>query len=205
MAVTLTFDADGCFHALIEKLIEIADSIMEQFYNDAISGLDIEGQADSERIAAVWDSTNQYVTAKCEFYANALMQSFGTGSAADISSNSYWTEYKKMKTEELGFLFNPSRTTSAIRGRPEGGYTNIFGEPQKSTGRNAGKNLETLHIKDKHGKYIQVKPIIPKYSIQNAENWLIRNHQRRVEDKIEEELRNFLATEAKNFFVEVQI
>lgn len=205
MAVTLTFDADGCYHALIQKLIKVADSIMEQFYNDAISGLDIEGQADSERINAIWDATNQYVTAKCEFYANALMQSFGTGSLSDRSSDSYWNEYKKMNTEELKYIFNPSRTTSAIRGRPEGGYTNIFGEPQKSTGRNAGKNLETLHIKDKHGNYIQIKPLVPKYSIQNAEDWLIRNHQRRVEDRIEEELKNFLATEVKNFFIELNI
>lgn len=199
MAVTLTFDADGCFHALIEKLIEIADSIMEQFYNDAISGLDIEGQADSERIAAVWDSTNQYVTTKCEFYANALMQSFGVGSGADISSESYWNKYKSRSD------FNSLRTGRTILGRKKGKYTNIFGEEQESTGRNAGKIIEGLHIKGKNGDYVQVKPIIAKRSIQNAERWLITNHQRRVEDKIEEELRNFLATEARNFFVEVQI
>lgn len=208
MAVSLTFDAEGCYRALIEKLIKVADAIMEEFYNDAIAGLDADGKEDSERINAIWDETQGYVETQCKFYANALMQSFGTGSAADTGEESYWDEYKKMRTKELGYIFNPSRPTSAIRGRPkidDGKYTNIFGEEQTTTGLNAGKNIETLHIEDKNGNYIQIKPMIPQRSIQNAERWLLKNHQRRVEDRIEEEVKMFFAEEAKNFFVQVNI
>lgn len=199
MAVSLTFDSEGCYRALIQRLIKVSDEIMEEFYNDAIAGLDAEGKEDSERINAIWDETQSKVIAECKFYANALMQSFGTGSASDRSTDSYWAEYRSSG------MFNPRRPTSAITGRPSGSYTNIFGEQQTTSGINAGKNLETLHIKDKNGNYIQVKPIIPTYTIQNAESWLIRNHQRRVEDKIEKEVKQFFAEEARNFFVEVSI
>lgn len=200
MAVSLTFDAEGCYRALIRRLIKVSDSIMEEFYNDAISGLDTEGQEDSERINAIWDETQGYVEAKCKFYANALMQSFGTGTAADIGPDSYWNEYKNSD------LFNPARYNRVIVGRPKRKYTDIYGDTDRySSGANVGKNLETLHIKGKDGKYHQVKPIIPKYSIQNAENWLIRNHQRRVENRIEEELKQFFSEEASKFFVEVSI
>lgn len=206
MAVSLTFDVEGCYRSLVKKLTQIADSIMEQFYNDAILGLDAEGREDSEKINSIWDETEQKVIAECKFYANALMQSFGTGNFADKSAESYWSEYSKMGTKNHGYIFNPARKPSSwISGRPKGEYTNIFGETQESTGANSGKNLEGLHIKDKNGDYIHIQPIAPKYSIQNAENWLIRNHQRRVEDRIEEEIKDFLSTEVKNFFVEVQI
>lgn len=199
MAVTLTFDAEGCYRALIQKLLQIADSIMEEFYNDAILGLDAEGKADSERIDAIWNETEQKVIAKCEFYANALMESFGVGNGADVSSDSYWNEYKSRAD------FNKLRTTRTIVGRKKGWYTNIYGEKQFSEGTNAGKNLETLHIVGREGDYVQVKPIAAKRTIQNAESWLIRNHQRRVEDRIEEELKRFFSEEVGKFFVEVNI
>lgn len=202
MAVTLQFDAEGCYRALIQELVKVSDSIIENFYNDAIAGLDMDGQADSERINAILDETREYVEAQCKFKANALMQSFGTGSNADMSADSYWKEY------ESSGLFNPARRSKGnayISGRPAGTYTNIYGEKQDTSGRNAGKNIEYIHITDKNGQVIQLKPVAPKFSIQNAERWLIKNHQRRVEDKIEEAMVQFFAEEAKKFFVEISI
>lgn len=199
MAVSLTFDADGCYRAMVNKLIEVADSIMEEFYNDAILGLDADGKEDSERIDAVINKTSGYIEAQCKFYANALMESFGIGNGADTGPDSYWNEYKQMP------FFNKLRRSRTVVGRTKGTYTNIFGEEQESTGKNAGKNLETLHIIGREGNYVQVKPLAAKRSIQNAERWLIKNHQRRVEDRIEEELKNFFSTEVKNFFIEVNV
>lgn len=200
MAVSLTFDAEGCYHALIQTLIRVANAIMEEFYNEAIAGLDAKGKEDSEKINAIWDETKGYVEAQCKFYANALMQSFGTGSNSDISDDSYWFEY------EHSGLFNPARQRRTyIVGRPEGTYTDIFGEKQYSSGKNAGKNLEYIYIKNKDGETVQIKPLVPKFSIQNAESWLLRNHQRRVEDMIEEELKRFFSEEAKRFFIEASM
>lgn len=200
MAVSLTFDAEGCYRALIQRLIKASDAIMDEFYNDAIAGLDAKGKEDSEKINAIWNETQRYVEAKCEFYANALMQSFGTGSNSDISEDSYWTEY------EHSNMFNPARQRrTTIVGRPPGEYTDIFGRERKSSGINSGKNLEYIYITDENGETVQIKPLVPKFSIQNAESWLIRNHQRRIEDRIEEEVKQFFAEEAKRFFVEVSI
>lgn len=199
MAVSLIFDAEGCYRALIERLIKIANAIMEEFYNDAIAGLDTKGQEDSEKINAIWDETQKYVEAKCKFYANALMQSFGTGSLADTSADSYWQEYTHSN------LFNPVRTSTTIVGRKRGSYINIYGKRQSSWGTHEGKNIEGAYI-DYHGMFAKiVDPIHPTYSIQNAEKWLLRNHQRRVENRIEEELKQFFSEEASKFFVEVSI
>ncbi len=199
MAVSLRFNAEECYRALVERLMEVADSIMEQFYKEAISGLSVEAISDSERVNAIIDETQEKIIAECKFYADALMESFGVGNGADVSSESYWKEYKSSPS------FNKLRKTRTIVGRKKGKYINIYGEKQESTGANEGKNLETLHIKGRTGEYIQVKPIAAKGTIQNAENWLIRNHQRRVEDRIEEELKRFFSEEARKFFVEVSI
>lgn len=199
MAISLKFDANSCYRALVQELLKLSNSIMEEFYNDAILGLDAEGQADSERINAIINDTEDKITAQCKFYANALMQSFGVGSGADIGPESYWNEYKSRSD------FNKLRTGRTIVGRKKGTYTNIYGESQESTGANAGKNLETLHIKGRTGEYIQVKPIIAKRSIQNAERWLITNHKRRVEDRIEEKIKEFLSNDVRKFFIEVPI
>lgn len=199
MAVILTFDSEGCYRALIQKLIEVADSIMEEFYNDAILGLDAKGKEDSEKINAVWDETQEYVEAHCKFYANALMQSFGTGSLADTSADSYWQEYTHSN------LFNPVRKSTTIVGRKRGSYIDIYGKKQSSWGTHEGENIEGAYI-DYHGMFSKiVEPIQPKHSIQNAERWLLNNHQRRIEDRIEEEVKQFFAEEVKRFFVEVSI
>lgn len=199
MAVSLTFDAEGCYRALIQTLIKVSDAIMEEFYNEAIAGLDAKGKEDSGKINAIWDETKGYVESQCKFYANALMQSFGTGSLADTSADSYWQEYTQSK------LFNPVRKSTTIVGRKRGSYIDIYGKKQSSWGTYEGQDIEGAYI-DYHGMFAKiVEPIQPKYSIQNAESWLLRNHQRRVEDRIEEELKRFFSEEAKSFFIEVNI
>lgn len=195
MAVSLTFDAEGCYRSLIQKLIKISDSIMEEFYNDAILGLDASGKEDSEKIDAIWDETQGYVESKCKFYANALMQSFGTGSKSDTSSDSYWDEYR------ASGLFNPVRPGKEIVGRKRGSYIDIFGRQKYTRGSFEGENIEGIEFSG----LLKIEPVQPKYSIQNAESWLIRNHKRRVEDRIEEEVKMFFAEEAGKFFVEVNI
>lgn len=205
MAVSLTFDAEGCYQAMIEKLIEVANAIMKDFYNEAIDGLDTASKADSKRIDAVINETTGYIDAKCEFYANALMQSFGTGSKADTSSRSYWDEYKATQGGKPSY-FNPARPGTQIVGRPRGSYIDIFGQQRSTWGSKVGVNLEGTSWKDKKtGKTVTVEAIAPKYSIQNAEDWLIRNAERRIDKRIEEELKQFFATEAHKYFKEVSI
>lgn len=200
MAVTLTFDAYGCYQAMIDKLMEVANNIMKDFYQEAIYGLDAKGKADSKKIDAIIDTTTGYIEARCEFYANALMQSFGTGSRADTSLRSYWAEYKESRR------FNPKRPWTQIVGRPRGSYIDIFGEKRSTWGGKAGINIEGESWTDKKtGETVLIEPVTPKYSIQNAENWLIRNAERRIDKRIEDELKQFFSTEARKYFKEVNI
>lgn len=199
MGVQLYFDADACYRGLVDKLMDTADEIMEYFYKDAISGLDENGKADSKLIKAV-EETSGYIIAKCEFYANALMQSFGTGSKADTSSESYWEEYKKSP------WFNPSRFGKEIVGRRRGSYIDIFGEQRSTWGNYEGINIEGKTFFDKKkGKEVTIEPIEPKKSIQNAERWLYGNSDRRIDDKIEESIKDFMENEAPKYFREVNI
>lgn len=218
MSISLTFDAQAMYNDLMDELLKAMNDLINEFYKEATSGLDADGKADSEIIkASISDTTEhdsymplgdvpEYITAKCKFYANALMQSFGTGNFADKSSESYWSEYSKMNTKKHGYIFNPKRKPSSwISGRPYGKYTNIFGEEQKSTGQNAGSNLETLHIKDKNGNYIQITPIYPTRSIQNAERWVIKDGETKIERRIEMVVTKFLTERASDYFREVNV
>ena len=195
---TLTFDVEGLAKALIERLIKVMDILMEEFYRDATSALSAEGKADSERIpATLTDKTmhdayqvGEFISARCKFYANAIMESFGTGSQSDLSMDAYWKEY------EQSILFNRIRREKGnayITGREAGTYKNIFGEEQTTSGRNVGRNLE--HI---------FPPTPPKLSIQRAEDWIIRDTETKVERRIQVEVERFLAEEAGKYFREVR-
>lgn len=202
MSVHLEFNAEGCYHALIERLSDIADNIMMQFYSEALMGLDAEGKSDTERVKAVWDETEQKIHAECKFYADAIMQSFGTGSMSDTSSRSYWDEYREMRNGSPAY-FNPARPGTEIVGRPRGSYRDIYNKLHHTWGTRKGMNIEGLEWVDKFGNVVKIEPKSPTYSIQNAEEWLIRNHERRVEKKIKDEVNKFLSEECGKFFVEV--
>ena len=205
----LTFDANACCNALIQRLIEVSNDLIKEFYREATGPLSGQAKKDAEIISAhITDKTDntdyqkigQFVSASVRFYADAIMESFGTGSNSDMSTDAYWKEY------EQSFLFNDARRkrgNAYISGRPEGSYTNIYGETQESTGKNAGKNIEYRRIKDKNGEIIQVKPLVPKFSIQRAEDWIVRDGSTKIERRVQMEIEKFLSEEAHKYFVEV--
>lgn len=196
----LSFDADGLIQALIQRLITVMDSLMSEFYRDATSGLSAEGKEDTELVKAKYDAMANAIKAECIFQAQAIMESFGTGSNADMSAEAYWKEY------EASDSFNPARRDKGnayISGRPEGTYINIFGKPQTSSGRNEGRNIEYKYITDENGNKVQIKPLVPTRSIQNAETWIIRDTETKVERRIAMEITKFLTEEGHRFFVEV--
>lgn len=212
---TLTFDVEGLAKALIERLIKVMDVLMEEFYNEATRGFSGKAKADSVRIGAkesdstihdAYDKVGKFIVARCEFYANAIIQSFGTGSAADTRPFvSYWEEYRKMKQQEHGYLFNPDRKDSEIVGRPAGSYTDIWGKPRKSSGRARGRSLEGMIIADSQtGEEGPLIPQNPTYSIQNAEKWINQNGQTKIERRIQVEVERFLAEEAGKYFLETR-
>lgn len=204
--MSLSFDVNGFYEGLKDRLIVVMDDLMNGFYNEAVSGLNTEGKMatkiektvltdkpDLEGYKSLGE-TEEYLIARCKFYAEAIMQSFGTGSKADTRSiESYWDEYKNSE------LFNKSRNGTYIAGRKKGYYTDIYGDQQKTGGTLEGQNIEGMTFPDT-GK---ITPRKPTYSIQNAENWIIRNSETRIERRIKMEVEQFFANEASKYIIVV--
>lgn len=153
MAMILKLDYQLLAQDLCGELAKGADEAMQHFLNDAKSDLKSN---DQEIEPTVVDFAKNTISTACTFYAQSILSSYGRGSAMDMT-NEYLAEY--IGNKALGW--NPVRTGTQIVGRPEGPYTNIFGEEKVSKGRMKGLNLEEMFPPQK-----------PTYAIQNAEKRL---------------------------------
>lgn len=153
MAMVLKLDYELFAQDLCEELAKGADEAMQHFLNDAKSDL---SSNDQEIEPSVVDMAKKTISTFCTFYAQSILKSYGRGSAMDMS-NEYLSEY--FGNQELGW--NPVRKSAQIVGRPQGSYTNIFGEEKYSKGNMEGLNLEEMFPPQK-----------PSYAIQNAEKRL---------------------------------
>lgn len=209
MGVFAHFDGDSAYKLLHDRLIVAMDDLMQQFYKQATSGLSGDAKADSEREAAVDTNETEYtnfgsaagaarfISAKCYFYAQAVMESFGTGSLADTGPDSYWNEYR------ASGMFNPSRLDKTIVGRPAGSYVDIYGERRSTSGKYEGVNLEGKTFLNSNFELTSISPISPKRSIQTAEAWVIKNGETMVERRIQLEVEQFFTRDIRKFFSEV--
>lgn len=213
MGVSLRFDVNAFMDAYIVKMIDVMNTLMREFYNEATSGFDSAAKQASVLVPAAKKQSSEeqgyreaaeFISARCEFYADALMQSFGVGSEADTSEKSYWSEYKAMTGTEFKNLFNPARKGTEIAGRPKGNYVDIWGNRRYSRGKFEGLGLEGAQFIDrKTGKVITIEPRKPSGTIQKAEVWLKQSGQTKVERRIKMETERFLQQEAGKYFVEV--
>lgn len=175
----LQFNA-GAFIADAEKiLIETLNKVNSEFYSKA-------GEADSQIYPAYVEGDK--ISAICEFYADAIMDSFGTGRLAD-TGNKYWDDY-------LGSgLYNPVRNTAPgtpIVGRKAGEYTNIYGEKSESSGKRAGLNVEGVY-----------RPIPASRKIQNAESFLFNDGYHRLEQEVERAFDSWVSQNYSKYFTVV--
>lgn len=213
MGVSVDFDVDGFMKALTQRLIVAMNDLINSFYREAIMGMKAGGKADSEVEGAVLTDkftdpeadyqavgkVAEFIQARCVFYAQAILDSFGTGVYADTSADSYWEDYKKSdfwnKTDSRNI-----RTGIAIVGRPAGTYTDIFGNKDRySSGRAVGRIVEGYT--DPYGNLIESQP--GSHSIQQAEAWIMRKGETRIERRIEMEVAKFLQEETAKYFREV--
>lgn len=206
---SLQFDADAMYADLIEHLMSVMDSINQQFFKEATAYLSAEGKEDSDIEKAILENApdfiesegNKFIVARCKFYAEALMDSFGTGSKADTSDRSYWEDYKETANGTPAF-FNPLRTGTTVVGRPRGSYVDIYGKQRSTWGNRAGQSIEIKDAppdeKDSSWRFV---PKSPSYSIQQAEDWFMKNgYVRRIEGRIEEEIIEFIKQNANKYF-----
>lgn len=194
--IALRFNGQKFYDDLYDQLHNTMLQVLDRFFREATSGLSSVGKADSNRDGIV-ELLDTKIKAQCSFYAEALMDSYGTGSLMD-KSNPYFVEYARSE------FYNQSRGSSPgspIIGRGKE-YTNIYGETIKTSGRNKGRNLEGQYIRDKEtGELVYIEPKRPSYSIQNAEKWLMQdNRSTYMERAIEQTVIKFISENATKYF-----
>lgn len=198
MAIALRFNGQKFYDDLKEELKKTMKALIDEFYRAATSGMGADARADSDNFGVTEDELEHQIDAQCAFYADAIIESYGIGSLADIGPNSHWDDYKSSG------LLNPLRTGTAIVGRKEGEYTNIWGEPDYSTGTKAGQLLESKtktprkFFDKSKGKWVSIEPKRPTYAIQNVEVWLMQNRETSMERKIEETVIQFIQQVSQN-------
>lgn len=176
----LRFNYQSASKDLQDRLVIACDEIIEKFFSESKNYLTKEAKSAVELDRAYYDAVSGTIKSFVTFKAKALLESFGKGSSMDVSSD-YLFDY--MESD----LWNPMRTSIAIVGRPEGEYTDIFGNKRYSAGNFAGVPIEN-----------KVRPRKPSYSIQNAEKWLLEQNGM-VERRITLEIEDFLSSIHKYF------
>ena len=175
--MTLTFDSTGAWNYLVICLTEAADEVMKSFYGE-ISGAGTGGGLSGKALSATERKETMVVGSSMiigqfAFYADAIVESYGTGSLADTGEHSFWNEYAAQKGASG---FNPSRTTKYIVGRPRGSYADIWGKRHSTWGKFEGVNLEGIeYFDEKTGQMVKIEPIAASYAIQNAEAWFLQH------------------------------
>ena len=186
--LVLKIDYEKCYNALIEKLVILADSLIDEMYTQSTEQM-TSGEKDS-----VEKETAQFIEGRIRgqiiYGALALMKSFGTGSQMD-RNNPYLQAYMNSPK------WNPlrSRTALTIVGRSADGgneYENIFDKPgEKSgytTGKMAGINLEK-----------KIKPKTPTNTIIRMEQDYIRGQQTKVDTELTRVLKEFFENDFRKY------
>jgi len=178
--MVLRFDVDACMKALLEKIIQLADALIDEMYADSTQGMkDPEKKSIDKEYAQYAEGV---IKAQIVYGALAIMRSYGTGSAMD-TTNPYLQDYMS------SHWWNPVRKTTEIVGRPAGEYINILGQKAVSSGRMEGRSLEE-----------KFPPIQPTNGISRMEQRYIRNQYTKVDSEFQRVVKEFLENEMHKFF-----
>lgn len=149
---TLKFNSAKAIDGFKTAILKATDRILEEYYDEIYSKM--KTQKAKEGLTKMSETEENLIRIKIIGDANAIMDSYGTGSTMD-KNNPYLQEY--MNSE----LWNDLRQGYAIVGRAEGEYTNIYGDTAYSSGKMAGSDVEYITHTRK-----------PSYAFQNAEIWI---------------------------------
>lgn len=187
--MVLKFNVDACMKALFEKIIQLADVLIDEMYADSTRGM-----TDGER-ASVDVEYAKYAEGRIKsqiiYGALAIMKSYGTGSKMDKDNPALEAYMNSSKWNPLR-----SKTTLEIVGRSageDGKYENIFDKPGEKSGWTSGKlaGLNVEHI---------VQPTRPTNVIKKMEQRYIRNQYTKVDSEFQRVVKEFLENEMHKFF-----
>ena len=139
---------------------EALDGLLEQYYREVESGMHTQGGRSDLKTERLNDDERGMLLRRLIGGPLAVMDSWGTGSKMD-TSNPALNEYLNSS------FYNPARPKipgAPITGRPEGEYTNMFGDTVYSSGALEGRNLENIP-----GSPITARS--PSGAFQNADKW----------------------------------
>lgn len=115
------------------------------------------------------ETINEKIRIYIDGNALTLFNNYGSGSLMDYTNNDLIGEYISDGN------WNPHRSIgdNAIKGRPAGKYTDIFGKQRESKGNREGEDLEGKRIKTKAGFELRIEPQPPSHAIEYGISWFV--------------------------------
>lgn len=169
----LTFNSARAAAGYKKAVQNAADQLLKDLYEEISQKLNTsESKKDLQKMT---ENEEMIFRRKVIGCADAIMDSYGTGSKMDTHYNQALDEYKQSS------LYNPARQGKRIVGRSEGKYTNIYGETVTSSGKMEGKSIEGFY-----------KPISPSYAFQRAETWFTKGNGSKVNEVLSRYLAEYI-------------
>lgn len=166
----LRLDVNGLINEILNQLeIELRDAF-KMWEHEVISKMrNNEFKTNAEFEVEIKKETNIIM---CFLRANPVViaDSYGTGSLM-LNDIPNFAEYRNDRNR-----WNPARKGKPITGRPEGEYTDIFGNKKYSKGYLEGINLEGKELVAGSGYKITIEPTAPSYALQMAQQWLYKTY-----------------------------
>ena len=170
--MALKFDINGITNEILNKLEEQLNYALVAWRTEVLSGLrhPFYGVDEKPYVDYTIEKETNKIIAYLKANTYVLADSYGTGSLA-LTDNPGWAEYKRSDK------WNKARTGRTIVGRPKGSYIDVFGRKRHSEGSLEGDSLEGRRFKGKWSvKEFTIKPSVPSYAIQMAEEWLYKTY-----------------------------
>jgi hypothetical protein len=161
-SIGVRFNTTACIADLRLHVITTLKILQEEYLRDAQSHM-LTPEGKESLHADEIEVLGTFLTANVIGGAYAAMDNFGSGSKMDLI-NPALEGYRNSRH------WNPRRHDERIVGRPEGKYTNIFGEEQYSSGVMAGLDLEYLDEQGALPFDLHVRP--PSHALETAARWL---------------------------------
>lgn len=180
MAKCLHLNTDKVWQDYFTAMSACIDRLLERYYIEVASAMRTSGGRQDLTIEKLNEPEKRLLKRKVIGGALAVMDSWGTGSLMDTGN-------KALNDYFASHMYNPERPQTPgapITGRPQGEYTNIFGERAYSSGKLAGVNLENFP-----GSPIRPQP--PSGAFQNADKWFEASGV--VKDEIDKATKDFFA------------
>jgi len=171
--MAIRYDANRAIKAFEKHLMKTLQTIQHELMADAKAGMRTpEGRQDlyASGVMAVVGIVSAQITGG----PHALLDNFGKGSLMD-PNNPALEQYRNSPH------WNPTRRDLAIRGRPKGPYTDMFGKRRVSSGALKGVNLEKLVLRRTPRGNIDPNDFLPQYpshAVQIAFRWMAQDRFR---------------------------